>query len=87
MPEIGRPPDLQRGLVVAVISLAGSPLDAAAPLSTLTARGRDDMGEIGVLFTSGNYQPDGTAYATVAFLPKLTRLQGIQVNGVRFALR
>ncbi|TWT44279.1 hypothetical protein RAS1_06890 [Phycisphaerae bacterium RAS1] len=87
LPAIGPAPDLRRGMVIAVISLAGTPIDGPTPLDGVAARGSGERGELSFTFNGGSFQPDGSAYAAVAFVEGLRRLEAIQINGVRFTLR
>ena len=83
-PELGRCPDLTRGIVVGLVSHAGLPLNGTWPIHLDTVRVHDGAGFVTARFQGGSFLPDGTTYLETAQVDGLCAVLMVEVNGVRF---
>jgi len=84
LPRIRAQPDLRRGSVIALISEAGTPLEARWPIGLDSVQIADGGGLLHVRFAGGTYLPDGRAYVEAVYVPGLAAVLVVEVNGVRF---
>lgn len=83
-PELGRCPDLKRGIVIGLASRAGLPLNGTWPIRLETTRVHDGAGLVTAQFNGGSFLPDGTTYVEAAQYDNLRAVLIVEVNGVRF---
>ncbi len=83
-PQVGTCPDLRRGIVVGLASMAGTPADGAWPIELFVARLRDGAGLVCGFFRGGTYLPDGTTYLETAQIDGLRDVLVVDVNGTKF---
>ncbi len=83
-PELGPAPDLSRGIVIGLASLAGLPLDGSWPIHLKTVRVHDGAGLAIARFQGGSFLPDGTTYLEAAQFDGLAAVLIVEVNGTRF---
>lgn len=84
VPGLGPCPDLNRGSVVGLVSLAGTPLDGGWPVSLETVQVYDGGGLVRARFYGGTYWPDGTAYLETGYVPGLYAVLAVDINGTAF---
>lgn len=82
-PQIGHCPNLRRGIVVGLVSEAGTPLDGGWPFRWKAIRLHKGAGLIEADFNAGNYLPDGTTWLETAYVEGLKRVLVVSVDGSR----
>ncbi|MBU0641134.1 MAG: hypothetical protein KKB50_19925 [Planctomycetes bacterium] len=83
-PELGSPPDFERGMVIGLLSRAGVPLNDCWPIDLDVVRVHGGAGLVSGRFCPGTYFPDGTAYLETAYVEGLVTVLIVDINGVRF---
>lgn len=83
-PELAGGPDFSRGIVIGVVTAAGSSLDGRWPIRIESVRVFDQAGYVCATFEGGSYMPDGVAYVEAAYVPGLKAVVMLDVNGVRY---
>jgi hypothetical protein len=83
-PELGPPPDFQRGAVFGLASSAGVPLEGTWPIRLEAVRVHEGAGFAVGSFNGGSYLPDGTTYLETAQVEGLNSVLMVEVNGTRF---
>lgn len=83
-PELAGRPDFSRGMVIGVLTAAGSSLDGRWPIRIESVRVFDEAGYVCATFEGGSYLPDGVAYVEAAYVPGLKAVVMLDVNGVRY---
>ena len=86
-PQPGPPPDFSRGIVVGVLSRAGTPIDGGWPASIKGVQMVDSAGLLVSHFQSGCYLPDTIAYLECAYVEGLRSLLVVDVDDLRFYVR
>jgi len=82
--DLGPCPDLSQGIVIAIVSRAGLPIDGQWPISLDDVRVMDGAGLVRADFHAGTYLPDGTTYLEVAQIRGLSSVLMVDIDGVRF---
>ena len=82
--RMGPCPNLRRGIVVGLVSEAGTPLDGGWPFRWQGIRLCDGAGLIEANFNSGNYLPDGTTWLETAYVERLRKGLVVSVDGSRY---
>lgn len=78
------PMDFSQGILVGVASRAGLPLSGGWPLHITALRIFDGAGLLSATFDSGTYLPCGAAMLEAAFVPGLSDVLALEINGERF---
>lgn len=76
--------DFSQGILVGVASRAGLPLSGGWPLHITALRIFDGAGLLSATFDSGTYLPCGAAMLEAAFVPGLSDVLALEINGERF---
>jgi hypothetical protein len=83
-PELGAPPDLQTGIVIGLVSFAGSAVDGGWPIQIESVRVYEGAGLVYADFHGGTYLPDGTVRCEIAQVPGLRTVLVVDVDGTTF---
>ncbi len=86
-PQPGPPPDFTSGIVVGVLSRAGTPIDGGWPVSIKGVQMVDSAGLLVSHFQSGCYLPDTIAYLECAYIEGLRALLVVDIDDLRFYVR
>jgi hypothetical protein len=84
VPSAGTCPDLSRGMLVGLVSPAGTSLDGQWPLAWDVVRLHGGAGLIQAEFVGGNYLADGVTYVETAFVPQLESVLVVTVDGINY---
>lgn len=82
--HVGPCPDLRCGIVVGLVSEAGTPLDGGWPFRWQGIRLCEGAGLIEASFNAGNYLPDGTTWLETAYVERLRKVLVVSVDGSRY---
>jgi hypothetical protein len=83
-PQLGPCPDLSRGIVVGIVSWAGTPVDGQWPIHIESVRVHEGAGLVEAGFHGGSYLPDGTAYLETAHVKGMSTVLIVDVNSTSF---
>ncbi len=83
-PGLRPPGDLDTGIVIALVSRAGLPLDGKWPIQVDAARVSHGAGLLTGEFRGGTFLPDGTTCLDVAYFPGLAGVLVVDITGARF---
>lgn len=86
-PQHAPPPDFSRGMIIGVLSRAGTPIDGGWPAVIESVRVFDTAGLLISHFQSGCYLPDATAYLESAYVEGLSTVLVVDVDDLRFYVR
>lgn len=86
-PGLGPCPDFKRGMVVGLVSRAGTPVDGAWPLRVKSVRLHAGAGYVIGQFHAGSYLADNAAYLETAYFPDLEAVLVVEINGLRYLAR
>ena len=83
-PVLGPPPDFNSGIVVALASHAGMPVDGAWPIHLDSIRIHNGAGFACGSFSGGSYLPNGVTYVETAQYDGLACVVMVEIDGTRF---
>ena len=86
-PEIGPPPDFDRGIVVGLVSHAGIPADGSWPIELECVLVHEGAGFALGHFHAGTFFADSTTYVEFAQIRGLRAVLMVDVNGSRFCAK
>jgi hypothetical protein len=84
--QVGPCPDFHRGIIVGLVSEAGTPLNAPWPFRWDSVRIFDGAGWIDARFNGGTYLPDGVTCLETAYVPGLQAVLVVNLDGSTYYL-
>jgi hypothetical protein len=84
VPELGPCPDLRRGMLIGLACWAGTPIDGRWPVELTAVQVQSGGGLLTAQYRGGTYYPDGTGRLVTEYVPDLTAVLVVDVNGTSF---
>ena len=84
VPAIGQPPDFRRGMLVGLVSWAGTPADGHWPVHIDAVEAYRGAGVVEASFDGGSYFPDGVGLLETICADGVRRVLIVDVDGIVF---